>query len=905
MKENIIKSDRKINKLQKHMKKQAQKKAKGIKIGNKSSNIKFYSLSINEALKYLDTTKFGLSLDEVNNRLKKDGKNQLVEAKKQSNLGKFLNEFKDLMIIILIISAIVSFFLSILNNEPFTDSIIIIAIVVLNAILGFVQELKADKAIDSLRKMQTIKVKVKRENKIYIVNSEDIVRGDILVLEAGDLVPADARIIYQASLKTDESSLTGESISVPKNIKKIDKNTPLSSRNNMIYSGTTIVHGKCLAVVSEIGMNTEFGLIAKSLNEEKKEITPLQKKIDGISKFLSFIIAIIILIMFVIGIIKGMNILDVIMLSISLAVAAIPEGLPAVITITLSLGVSIMAKKNAIVRNMSSVETLGCTEIICSDKTGTITQNKMTVQEIFYDNKINDIKKINKNNKLFDIMILDNNVVKNNDEYIGDPTEIALYKCCEEYCNILKIRNDNKRIDELPFDSDRKMMSTINKNNDTITIYTKGSFDSLINHCSYIFENNKVVKLTDKKKASLKNIEIAESNKAYRILSYAYKEIESSYKLDENLENDLIFVGMTAMIDPPRTDVKEAIKQCKIAHIKPIMITGDSLDTAKTIAKEIGILDNDDEAIIGTDIDSMDDEKLKDSVNKYSVYARVSPINKLRIVKAWKENKKIVAMTGDGVNDAPALKAANIGVGMGITGTEVSKGVSDIILSDDSFSTIVSAVKEGRRIFDNIRNVLVYLLTGNIAEVLVIFIGMIGGIEIFLPIQLLYINLITDSIPAIALAFEKEEENIMNRNIRKNDSTFFTPFLIAKMSISAILKTIATLLVYFINIIVYNIEIATTLSFLTLILLEVIFAYSCKNIKKSILNKNIFNNSFMNKSVLILFGIQIIVFTTPIKSIFNIVDVNLIQVSYSVLIVIIIFIIDELFKSIVYKIFKD
>lgn len=867
--------------------------------------MKFYSLSIDKVFKYLHSTESGLSLDEVNKRLKKDGKNKLAETKKKSNLSKFLNEFRDLMIIVLIISAIVSFILSILNNEPFTDSIIIIAIVVLNAILGFIQELKADKAIDSLKNMQAKKVKVKRENKIYIVNSEDIVRGDILVLEAGDLVLADARIIYQASLKVDESSLTGESIPISKDTKKLDENAPLSSRNNMIYSGTNIVYGKCFAVVCEIGMNTEFGLIAESLNEEEKEITPLQKKIDGISKFLSFIIAIIILIMFLVGTIKGMNTMEVIMLSISLAVAAIPEGLPAVITITLSLGVSSMAKRNAIVRKLSSVETLGCTEIICSDKTGTITQNKMTVQEVFYDNKIRDIKKIDENHKLLDIMILDNDVVKNNDEYIGDPTEVALYQCCEECSNILKIRNDNKRIGELPFDSDRKMMSTINKNGDVITIYTKGSFDSLINHCSYILENDKVVKLTDEKKDELKNIEMAESNKAYRILAYAYNEIGSSYKLDETLENDLIFVGMTAMIDPPRIDVKEAIEQCKMAHIKPVMITGDSLSTAKSIAKDIGILQNDNEAILGTDIDSMDDKTLKDSVNKYSVYARVSPINKLRIVNAWKENGKIVAMTGDGVNDAPALKTANIGVGMGITGTEVSKGVSDIILSDDSFSTIVSAVKEGRRIFDNIRNVLVYLLTANIAEVLVVFIGMICGIEIFLPIQLLYINLITDSIPAIALAFEKEEENIMNRDIRNKDSSFFTPFLIAKMSLSAILKTIAILLVYFVNLKLYNTGTAATMAFLTLILLEISFAYSCKNIKKSVLNKNIFNNSFMNKSVLVLAVVQILVFTPPIKIIFNIVDLKLIQVLYSILIVVVMFLIDELSKSIVYKIFKD
>lgn len=866
--------------------------------------MKFYNLEMDDVFKYLKSNEMGLSLSEVEKRLKKDGQNKLAEVKKTSKLVKFLNEFKDLMIIVLLISAVVSFILSIVNNEAFTDSIIIIAIVILNAVLGFVQELKADKAIDALKKMQTTKVKVKREDKVYVVNSEDIVKGDILVLEAGDLVPADARIFYQALLKVDESSLTGESLPVSKDIFKLDENTALSSRNNMIYSGTNVVYGKCLAVVCEVGMNTEFGIIASSLNKEEKEVTPLQIKLDGISKFLSLIIAIIIAIMFVIGIIKGMNIMEVVMLSISLAVAAIPEGLPAVTTITLSLGISAMAGKNAIVRKMSSVETLGCTEVICSDKTGTITQNKMTVREVFYDNKISSVEYMNEYNKLYNIMILNNDAVKNNDEYIGDPTEVALYYSCEKCCDVVKVRNDNKRIDELPFDSDRKMMSTINENNDGVTMYTKGSFDSLISHCSYIWENDKVVSLTEEKKNELKEVEASESNKAYRILAYAYKEIGSSYNLDENLENDLVFVGMSAMIDPPRIDVKDSICQCKMAHIKPVMITGDSLSTAKSIAREIGILDNDNEAILGVDVDKMDDEELKENVNKYSVYARVSPINKLRIVNAWRENGKIVAMTGDGVNDAPALKSADIGVGMGITGTEVSKGVSDIILADDSFSTIVTAVSQGRRIFDNIRKVLVYLLTGNIAEVLVVFIGMLCGVEIFFPIQLLYINLITDSIPAIALAFEDEEDNIMARDIRKEHS-FFTQFLVSKMVVSAFLKTVTMLLVYFIGLKFYNVGVASTMAFLILVLSEMIFAFSCKNIKKSVLNKKIFSNSFMNKSLLVLAIIQVMVFTTPLKEIFNLVSLDLWQALYCLILVILMFSIDELSKGLLNKLFKD
>lgn len=864
----------------------------------------YYNFDIEEVLNNLDSNEEGLKNIEVANRLKKYGKNKLKVTNKQSKIKKFLCQFKDIMIIILILSSIVSFILSIINNESFTDSIIILLIVIINAIVGYIQELKADKALEELKKLQTTKTKVKREGKIIEIDSEDIVIGDILVLEAGDTVPADARIIYEASLKCDESSLTGESTNVSKTSSKLDGELPLQNRTNMIYSGTNITYGKCIAVVTSTGMDTEFGLIAKTLTEEIKEVTPLERKINDISKFLSIIIFVIIFIMFIIGLIKGMKISEVIMLSISLAVAAIPEGLPAVITITLSLGVATMSKKKAIVRKLSSVETLGCTEVICSDKTGTITQNKMTVVGIYFDNKLIDSKE-EINNDLLEMMALNNDVEKSDDKYIGDSTEIALYNICEDHLiDINDLRSKILRIGELPFDSDRKMMSTINRYDKCIKILTKGSFDSIINCCTKIYENGNISDLGDSKKQELKNKEKELSNKAYRILAFAFKEISDEYNLDINLENNLIFVGMTLMIDPPRLDVKEAINECKLANIKPIMITGDSLDTAIAISKEIGILSNRKEAITGTEIDKLSKQELKDKVKEYSVYARVSPMNKLEIVNAWKENDVVVAMTGDGVNDAPALKKADIGIGMGITGTEVSKNVSDIILADDSFSTIVTAVEEGRRIYDNIRNVLVYLITGNIAEVLVVFIGMIFGIEIFLPIQLLYINLITDSIPAIALSFEEGTNDIMERKA-KNTNTFFTPFLLSKIFLSSLLKTSVILFVYFTSVNLYGVSISISMAFLCLILLEMIFAFTCRNLKKNIIFEGMFKNKVMNKSMIILLLIQILLFITPLKSMFGIVELSLFQLIYCIIMVLTIFLIDELTKTILVKLFKD
>ena len=865
----------------------------------------YHNMDIDEIYRLMGTNDNGLSIDEVNSRLEKDGRNVYTETKKKSIVVKFFNQFKDLMIVVLILAAIFSFIVSYANKESYIDSIIIIFIVILNAIIGFIQELRADKAIDSLVKMQVTKVRVKRNNTLYIVNSEDIVCGDILVLEAGDTVPADSRLISEASLKTDESALTGESEPVLKKVGVLKESTSLAERSNMIYQGTSVVYGKCEAVVCLTGDDTEFGKIATTLNKNEDDLTPLQKKINSISKVLSIIIAVIILIMIILGVIQDMKILEIIMLSISLAVAAIPEGLPAVITIVLSIGMKDLAKKKAIVRQMSSVETLGSTEIICSDKTGTITQNKMTVTEVFYNNKFFNVSEIDYDNILVKMMILNNDATISEDNYIGDPTEIAILECLDEHVDIEKVKKENERVDELPFDSDRKMMSIINKHNDSLYVYVKGSFDSVIDSCSYIYNNGKKTKLTDERRKELKDFENSESEKAYRLLCYAYKDLSKNYRVDSSLESNLVFVGMVAMIDPPREDVKNSIIMCKSAHIRPIMITGDSLYTAKAIAKSVGILDDSDGIISGSELDKMNYSDLKRNIDKYSVYARVSPMNKVNIVNAWKDNGYVVAMTGDGVNDAPALKAADIGVGMGISGTEVSKNVSDIVLTDDSFSSIVTAVREGRRIFDNIRNVLVYLLVGNIAEVFVVFICMAVGITIFSPIQLLYINLITDSIPAIALAFEKEADDVMKRPVRKSINSFFTPFLVAKIAFSVILEIVALLLVYAINLKIYGPASAATAAFLTLVLSEMIYAYTCKNLKRNVIGFLGFNNKVLNKSIILLSLIQLAIFLTPLKKVFDIVNLNYIQVITSFIVVIMIFVIDEISKKIMTQKFLD
>jgi len=865
--------------------------------------VNYYQLSKEEIFKNLNTNSSGLTQKEAETRLRKDGKNIITNHKKKTRLKKFLNQFNNIMIIILLITATISGAVSKINKEPYTDTIVILMIVILNAVLGFIEQQKADNAIEKLTNLQTKKVKIKRNQQIMLINSEEIVKGDVLVLEAGDIVPADARITWEASLKIDESTLTGESIPIEKKEIEITSTKPLSERKNMIYSGTSVVYGKCHAIVCETGQKTEFGKIAESIKTETHEITPLQQKITEISKFLSWIVVIAVICVFLIGMIKHMPIMEVVMLSISLAVAAIPEGLPAIITIILALGASSLAKKNLIVRKMSSIEALGSVEIICTDKTGTITENKMKVKRIYDNQRIYDAKERINNQKLIEIMVLNNDVEKNNNNYLGDPTEIALYKYCEKKINIRKFQQENKRINELPFDSNRKIMSTINKTNNQVVICTKGSFEAVIKRCTKIYENKRSKILNEKRKTELYEIEKNASKQGDRVLAFAYRNLKKDEKIDETIEKDLIFLGLVSIADPPRKRVKEAIEECKKAGIKPIMLTGDSLETATSIAKEVGMIKDDKEAILGDEIENKDEKELQEIVKKYSVYARISPLTKLSIVNAWKKNNKIVAMAGDGVNDSPAIKKADIGIGMGITGTEVSKEVADIVLADDKFETIVTAIKEGKRIFNNIKNVLVYLLTGNIAEILIICIGMLFGIEIFLPIQLLYINLITDSIPAICLAFEKESNTIIHS--KQNHKKIFTKYIVARILSSSILKTVAILGIYFINIKLYSKEIANTMAFLSLILIEISYAYSCKNQKENVINKRVFNNKYLNKGIIFLLIIQGIIFLTPIKNVFQIQTLNIVHILYSIVLTTVVFVIGEYSKNILKEFIQE
>ncbi len=856
----------------------------------------YHHLNVNEALELLNSNLDGISSAEAETRLEKYGENALKNVHKRSKFLKFIDQFKNLMVGILLAAAVVSLVVSILNHESFIDSIAIIAIVILNAVLGYFQEEKADEAVNALSKMQVSMVKVKRDGETIEVPSANIVPGDVIFLEAGDSVPADARLIWQTSLQVDESALTGESVPATKALNALKTDTPLSQRNNMVYSGTNVVNGRAQAVVCVTGMSTQIGLIADSLQTVKKEITPLQQKINDISKVLSIVIFIIIIVMLVVGLVRGQPLMDALMLAVSLAVAAIPEGLSAIITIIMSIGVRDMARKRAIIRVMSSVETLGSTEIICSDKTGTITENKMRIRELYYNGKTVSADELDKSNPLFFAMMLANDAEKNHQKYIGDPTEIALYECLEDYYNLDEFRDHNPRIGEIPFDSERKMMTTVNKMTDfgQYFVWTKGSFDSVISKCHRILEHGVNHEITDEILKRLKDVENEKSGKTYRVLAFAYKEVSGDLKINSNLEEDLVFLGMTAMVDSPRPDVKPAIKACKLAGIRPIMITGDSETTASAIAKEVGIIEKDDGVITGQQLDKMDDDELLNSIEKYSVYARVSPMNKLSIVNAWKNKGKIVAMTGDGVNDAPALKAADIGVGMGISGTDVAKAEADVVLMNDSFATIVAAVGEGRKIFDNIKNVLTYLLAGNIAEVLIVFIGMFivttNTGEIFNPIQLLYVNLITDSIPAIMLAYEKESDEIMQRTVRKNKKSFFTKSLSMRIFTSAIIETLAVIATYLITQ-------STTCAFFTLVLSEMAFAYSCRNLEISIWKIKV-NNRNLNISMIILFLIQIIFFFTPAGKIMGLEEISLTNALISIATVSVIFILNELIKPV-------
>ncbi len=768
--------------------------------------MKYYLENSSEVFGEVKSTENGLTSEQARRRSAETGKNKLAEGKKTPLILRFLSQFADPMIIILIAAAVISAITSVLQKEFPSDVIIIMFVVIVNAILGVYQESKAEKAIEALQKMAAATTKVLRDGKVCEIPSEDLTVGDVVLLEAGDAVPADGRIFESASLKIEESALTGESVPVNKFIKAIglegQKDVPLGDRKNMMYMGSTVVYGRGKAVITSIGMDTEMGKIAGALSSAKDEQTPLQKKLGQLSKILSFIVLGICVFMFAFDIVRAlvtgteMNLdflLGSFMLAVSLAVAAIPEGLAAVVTVVLSIGVTNMSKKNAIIRKLTAVETLGCAQIICSDKTGTLTQNKMTVVEHYCDNE----------KMLAEGMALCTDVSLDDDgNLVGEPTEMALVAYSMSLgMNKNELLKSAPRVGEAPFDSNRKMMSTIHKTADGILQFTKGAPDEILKHCTKIFKNGEVSPLTDADREAVlkKNKEFAD--RALRVLACGYKQLSCvpEDQSPDNIENELVFCGLVGMIDPVRPEVKAAIEECRGAGIRPIMITGDHKDTAVAIALELGIIKDKSEAITGAELDDISDEDFKEKVTQYSVYARVQPEHKVRIVNAWKSRGMITAMTGDGVNDAPSIKSADIGVGMGITGTDVTKNVADMVLADDNFATIVSAVEEGRRIYDNIRKSIQFLLSSNLSEVMAIFTANLLGFTILKPVHLLWINLVTDCFPALALSMEKGEKDLMKRPPRKSSDGIFAGGVGFDVVYQGLFVTLLTLAAYFIG----------------------------------------------------------------------------------------------------------
>ena len=848
-----------------------------------------YSKNEEEIFKTLNSNIDGLDSKETEKRLNDYGQNIILNKKKTPWILRFLKQFNDTMIIILLVVALLLYFYGYFYSHEYTDTIVILFVVFINAIVGFIQEEKAALILRDLKKYETSTCKVKRNDKIIVINTKELVPGDIIYLESGETVPADIRILSCESLKVDESALTGESVPVQKSANVLKENLILQEQKNMLFLGTSITNGKCTGIVISTGKNTEIGKIALSLNEIDRIETPLQLKIKELSKKITFIVFIILIFIFILALINKYTILEIIMLCSSLAVAAIPEGLPTVITITLSVGISNLAKKKTVVKQMQAVETLGAIDIICSDKTGTITQNKMTVKEEYIIDE----------NMLNYICALCNDGLIYEDKYVGDPTETCLYDYLyNKKIDSLKLRKKCERILDIPFDSDRKMFTTLNKIDNDVYILCKGSMDSLIEKVN--LSKTEKQEVLDKVKSFSKN--------ALRTLGFAYKKLDyipKDIKELEKGESNLSFAGILGMIDPPRESVKKSVILCKNAGIRPIMITGDSIDTATAIAKDVGIISNDDEAILGSELDKYNDKELKNIVKQYSVYARVNPYHKERIVFALQNSGKIVAMTGDGVNDAPAIKDAHVGVGMGITGTDVTKSASDIVLMDDSFSTIVVAVEEGRRIYNNIRNNIVFSLSSNFAEIFTIIIGLFSKTTILLPIYILFIDLVTDSIPSICLSFEKSENGIMDKKPRGINKPLFTPFIKSCIASSAIIETIFVVLTYFISLKVYGQETAMSLALLSMVVQEIVYSISCRNLKQSVVKQGLFSNKAMNYGLLLILLIELIVFITPVRKLISItsIDISLILVVF--LINFIAIFIYELIKPLLVKWFKD
>ena len=872
----------------------------------------YYNKDIKQVFKDLSSSIEGLSKEEVFKRRKENGLNEITEKNKITPFKRFIAQFNNVMIILLLVVGILSLIYSYVTKTDYTDAIVILFSVIVNACMGYIQEKKAEDSLEALKSYVTSTVEVIREGKSFEIDSKELVKGDILILESGDKIPADCRIIDSINASVDESVLTGESVSVSKSEEVLPAEKALHERSNMLYSGTILVNGKVTAIVVETGNNTEFGKIAKNLLREKEAPTTLEVKVANVSKLTTFLAAFLVALVIVYGVIAKNDVLTIVMLCISMIVASVPECLPIAITATLSVGANQMAKKKAIVKRLAAIETLGATEIICSDKTGTLTTNEMTVVRILDGTKIklNIREDIKKRSSFVNIIGLFNNASENpdkKDEFFGDSVEVAFLK----YLKAIGIDKNTlegkyKRMGELPFDSNRKMMSTINNVNGKNFILTKGSLSSVIKVCSKYEENGKVKKLNSLVKNSIKKHEKRMSNDALKVIALAYKPyLKDDFEMTEKDENNLIFVGLVGLIDPPRSDVTSAIDKCKSAGVTPIMITGDSIDTALSIAKEIGIATNDKEGILGEDIRSLSDKELAKVLKTVKVFARVTPEDKVRIVTFLQKTGKVIAMTGDGVNDAPAIKLANVGVGMGKTGSDVTKGAADIILMDDSFSTIVTAIEEGRRIYDNVISNILYNLSSNFTEIIIILVGMFTFKNIISPIHVLYIDLVADTIPSICLAFEMGSKNLMKRKPASLNKNIFTPYFKAFLSLSVIIEVATSLFVFYMFNSKFGLEVGQTMALLSIVLNEFVFAYNCRSLDELIIKRGIFSNKYLNIGMLILVSIQLLVFLTPIGKFFGLVRISIIDFIVILLINIVGFILIELIKPIITKLFRN
>ena len=838
----------------------------------------WYTKELNRVFKELNTRKGGLTEEEASKRLEKYGANNLKEKKKESLFIKFIKQFNDFMIIVLIIAAIISAIVAKTNGSgDYIDSIIIIAIVIFNAIMGLIQEEKAEKSLEALKKMSAPNAKVRRNGKIQEIEASQVVPGDVVILEAGNYVPADCRLIDSYNLQIEESSLTGETLPTSKQADVIlNANTAIGDLKNMAFATTIVVNGHAEAVVVETGMNTKVGQIAGMIIENESPETPLQKKLGEVGKTLAITCMIICVLIFLIGIWKQIPITEMFMTSVGLAVAAIPEGLPAIVTIMLSIGVTKMAKKNSIIRKLPAVETLGCSSVICSDKTGTLTQNKMTVTQI--RNAVGLVKNDDRR-FILELGTMCTDTIESQ-EVIGEATEVAITNAAVEM-NLRKrdLYDRMQRINEISFDSKRKMMTTIHKIGSKYRIITKGAPDVLIKRCSQYYQSGRIEPIFSKRDALQEQNQMMAED-ALRVIAIAYKDVEKLPREinSETIENELTFVGLIGMIDPPREGVKEAVKTCRKAGIKTVMITGDHLQTAKAIAKELGILRKGDLAINGETLEKMSQQELERNIMKYSVFARVSPEHKVRIVKAFQSTGAVVAMTGDGVNDAPALKNADIGIAMGKGGTDVAKNASDMVLTDDNFVTIVEAVKQGRNIYDNIKKAVHFLLATNIGEIVAIFVGLLLGIKSpLLAIQLLWVNLVTDSLPAIALGLEKEESNIMNRLPRNPRKSLFADGLWGKITTEGVMIGMLTLVAFSIGNNLYSIEVGRTMAFLSLGILELVHSFNIKG-EESIFKTGLFENRYLVGAFVLGTLLQVVVvLISPLAQIFDVVPLNSVQ----------------------------